>query len=172
MSVRHPVTQLVANDARRFLVLLRGRHFDVVSTATGKVLATTAPAAEVARPADCLRIAEGHAERITAATFSRDGGLLATTADDKSIRVWDTQHWTCNWQHRSGKRPTALSFTPDAKQLVIADKFGDVFALALDAPAPAPAADEDSKSVLGHLSLITDMVRWAKYRRVVANLGL
>lgn len=170
--MRHPVAQLVLSEARQLLVLLRGPHFDVVHAATGTLMATTAPASDAPRPDGCLRITDGHADRIVAAAFSRDGALLATTADDKWIRVWDTNEWTCSWRRRSGKRPTALAFTPDAAQIVIADKFGDVTAVPLIAatsqqPQAQPSkkqADDDEeedgiKPILGHLSLITDMVR-------------
>lgn len=129
--MRHPITTLVTQEARHILVLLQGAHFEVVHTQTGALLASTVAAGT--KPSGCRRIAERHEgeETITAASLSGDGALLATTADDKLVKVWDTNAWTCQWTRRTGKRPTAVTFTNDAASVVLADKFGDVFQSAL-----------------------------------------
>lgn len=60
-------------------------------------------------------------------TFSKDGSLLATTGDDKELKVWDTEAWTENSTRPVLKRINALHFTNDGTQVVEADKFGDVY---------------------------------------------
>jgi tRNA (guanine-N(7)-)-methyltransferase subunit TRM82 len=59
--------------------------------------------------------------------FSQDGNLLATTGDDKELKVWDTESWSQKSARTVLKRINALQFTKDGTQIVEADKFGDVY---------------------------------------------
>lgn len=59
--------------------------------------------------------------------FSQDGNLLATTGDDKELKVWDTESWSQKSARTVLKRINALQFTQDGTQIVEADKFGDVY---------------------------------------------
>jgi WD40 repeat protein len=43
----------------------------------------------------CRSVLEGHTGRVTAVVFSRDGQLVASASDDKTVRVWETATGTC-----------------------------------------------------------------------------
>lgn len=80
--------------------------------------------------------------------FSHDGSLMATTGDDKLIHVYDTSDWSLKFsryarQKARGevaseyinhwlvrpvvKRANAIQFSKNGSQIVVADKFGDVY---------------------------------------------
>lgn len=66
-------------------------------------------------------------ERFRSLSFNNDGSLLATTGEDKELRIWDTESWSEISKRSVPKRVNALHFTRDGKTIVEADKFGDVY---------------------------------------------
>jgi WD40 repeat protein len=66
-------------------------------------------------------------EHFCTTSFSKNGKYLATTGDDKEIRVWDTTNWEQQSARPVLKRINAMQFTKDGSQIVEADKFGDVY---------------------------------------------
>ena len=69
----------------------------------------------------CLHTLKGHTDEVNNVTFSPDGKTLAS-ADDKSIKVWDTNTWECL---RTLKGHTgqvwSVAFAPDSKTLASAN---------------------------------------------------
>jgi WD40 repeat protein/serine/threonine protein kinase len=70
-----------------------------------------------------LKKLEGHVGRIHALAFSRDGGLLASAADDKTVRLWNTlQGRELQTLRGHADLVLALAFSPDGSLLASAGK--------------------------------------------------
>ena len=79
------------------------------------------------RPDGGSRRLEGHADRVRAVAFARDGGILASTGSDGTIRLWDVASWHEREVLR-GHADTvhALAFSPDGRMLASAGNDGDI----------------------------------------------
>ncbi|CAG8589675.1 13414_t:CDS:2, partial [Racocetra fulgida] len=51
-----------------------------------------------------------------------DGSLLASSGEDKLLKVWDIKEWKS-----VPKRVVSIAFNNDGSQILTADKFGDVY---------------------------------------------
>jgi len=82
---------------------------------------------------------------------SDDGKWFITAGDDKMVKLWSTDSWTCARTVSMPKKVSAAAFTHDSKHYFCADKFGEVHSCAVDDSA-------DPVLVLGHCStIITDL---------------
>ncbi|CAO3587620.1 unnamed protein product [Absidia cylindrospora] len=144
MVHRVPFTKLTHQPDKANLLLSNGSHFLVVNTSTGEVTKEY-PKDNSSKPTtqDLYRSAE----------FSKDGDRLATSGDDKEVRVYDTNNWELLSSRPAHKRVNALQFTKDASTVVVADKFGDVYC------HPANTVSEEKfEPIVGHVSMITDVI--------------
>jgi len=74
---------------------------------------------------------KGHGFTVTACAISPDAKYIASTADDRTLRIWDSQDGKLLVQ-RSFKQPLySVGFHPWEPQLVCGDYHGDVFRLNL-----------------------------------------
>lgn len=81
---------------------------------------------------DDLLTLEGHAEEVTALSFSKDGKYLATASVDQTVRVWDVLKGDCistfsgslSPDFAQHPMPAAVTFTPNNDQVVVASKWG------------------------------------------------
>ncbi|KAI8065924.1 WD40-repeat-containing domain protein [Gongronella butleri] len=138
MAHRLPFFRAVHHPTQATLVLSNGNSFLVVDTSSGKV--TPSPVAQ-AKQDQCKTL-----------VFSPNGAQLATSGDDKVLRVYDTASWTEAFTRPVNKRLNAMRFTKDGKQIVTVDKFGDAFC------HPCEAADKDDlEPIVGHVSMVTDL---------------
>ncbi|THH06557.1 hypothetical protein EW146_g9578 [Bondarzewia mesenterica] len=97
---------------------------------------------------------------------------LATTGDDKKLKVWDIDGLKLLSERELPKKPTQVRFVNKGQTILVSDKFGDVFSYPLtpDPASAAAAAPEDEAKrdalashenpsgghlVLGHTSLLT-----------------
>ncbi|ORY99261.1 WD40-repeat-containing domain protein [Syncephalastrum racemosum] len=146
MSVRLPFTNLTPSPSKPELVLSNGTEFLVLNTSTGEIVRSY--------PKEADRN-QKYADLHRSAAYSKDGSQLATTGDDKQIRVYDTNTWELKYTRPTAKRVNALQFTKDLSKIIVADKFGDVYAH----PAEAAASAEDKLApIAGHVSMVTDML--------------
>ncbi len=60
----------------------------------------------------------GHGDRIAVAAFSRDGRVLATSAADGTLIVWDVATGKALWQGKQNISATAMVFVPDPHTLM------------------------------------------------------
>lgn len=78
--------------------------------------------------------------------------IAITTLDDKFLFLYQHQGGSLNLlqSYQLARATSALRFTPDSKQLLIADKTGDCYSYDCDAGT--------CKWVLGHLSIVLDIL--------------
>ncbi|KAI7891892.1 WD40-repeat-containing domain protein [Mucor mucedo] len=146
MTTRLPFTKIIHNPTKPELVLANGHHFLVLNTSTGELIKTYPQDAKVDPVTDYYRCM----------SFNKDGTLLATSGENKQICVWDTQDWTVKNTKPAHKRINAVQFTSDSSEIVAADKFGDVYNHSLK--DDTPVSEDKQLPILGHVSMVTDMV--------------
>jgi len=74
---------------------------------------------------------EGHDEKVTALSFSKDGKYLATASVDETVRVWDASKGDCISTFSGSPSPdlaqhpvpAAVTFTPNNDQVVLASQW-------------------------------------------------
>jgi WD40 repeat protein len=74
-----------------------------------------------------LPVLSGHEKEVQALDFSPDGRLLATSAADSTIRIWELpsgRERYCLWN--PGADSSAIAFSPDGKTLASASRGGEV----------------------------------------------
>ncbi|KAJ3074378.1 WD repeat-containing protein 4 [Podochytrium sp. JEL0797] len=133
-----------------------GSEFLAMDNKTNTILA--APAAHpststTAKPLAPTSMPEGLIRTIA---FHKSGQWMAVASDSRNVEVWNLKTWELVAKKMLLKRPNALAFADDgdAEQvgdLVVADKFGDVYRI------PVTGSDK-IKLLLGHCSLVTDMI--------------
>lgn len=88
--------------------------------------------------------------------------IAVTTIGDKFLFLYQLDNGTlCLLKsHQLGRATSALRFTSDSKHLLIADKTGDCFLIDCQSDS-----NDDGKWILGHLSIVLDilMTRDSKY---------
>ncbi|KAI8145258.1 WD40-repeat-containing domain protein [Fennellomyces sp. T-0311] len=145
MTSRIPFTTIVHSPSKAEIALANGKQFVVLNTSTGETVKAIA--------GDDRK--QDYSELYRVMAFNGDGSLFAGTGDDKKINVYDTSNWALKFSREANKRVNALQFNNAATEIVVADKFGDVYAH----PAVAGEGKEDEKlaPIVGHVSMTTDM---------------
>lgn len=87
--------------------------------------------------------------------------LIGTTDSDKATVIFRIDFTQANClelikRQTFPKRPCSVLTTPDDKNVVVADKFGDVYEI--DATDPAVVAEKDLVPILGHVSMLSEVV--------------
>ncbi|KAL1723076.1 FAD dependent oxidoreductase-domain-containing protein [Schizophyllum commune] len=96
---------------------------------------------------------------------------LATSSDDKRLRIWEVDSLKLLSERELPKKATSVLFTQDGQNILVSDKFGDVFAYPLHPPVEEQKQEQEKKRekdglashenpsngdlVLGHVSLLT-----------------
>jgi WD40 repeat protein len=66
-----------------------------------------------------IRTLTGHTEAIVATAFSPDGNTIASTSDDKTIRLWNVSNGSIvHILNGSEEHVQAVAFSPDGKRLL------------------------------------------------------
>ncbi|KAG2183167.1 hypothetical protein INT43_006162 [Umbelopsis isabellina] len=146
--------KVLHNPVKEQLVLSYGKGLHVINSSTGEIVNHVEPI-ESSNKGPSF-------ERFRSLSFNNDGSLLATTGEDKELRIWNTESWSEISKRSVPKRVNALHFTRDGKTIVEADKFGDVYCFPTELPADDVPANGDEqqkhKPIVGHVSMVTDMV--------------
>ncbi|CAM0138871.1 hypothetical protein VKS41_006329 [Umbelopsis sp. WA50703] len=155
--------KVLHHPVKEQLVLSYGKGFHVLNTSTGEIVKHVEPI-ESSNKGPSF-------ERFRSLSYNNDGSLLATTGEDKELRIWDTESWSEISNRSVPKRVNALHFTRDGKTIVEADKFGDVYCFPTEIPADDLSNKKDEqqkhKPIVGHVSMVTDMVLSADEKYVI-----
>ncbi|XP_065861126.1 uncharacterized protein [Euphorbia lathyris] len=73
-----------------------------------------------------------HKDSIRAIRYSKSGKLLVSAGDDKLVKIWSTDSWSCTSSVCSEKRVSAVAISNDELYVCFADKFGVVWVVDLD----------------------------------------
>ncbi|KAJ8487386.1 hypothetical protein ONZ45_g14363 [Pleurotus djamor] len=101
---------------------------------------------------------------IRCAALSSSGKYLATAGDDKLLKVWELEGLKLLNHRELPKRPTNMLFT-ESDDILVSDKFGDIFRYTLHPRTDLPKVSKDALSshenpsggdlILGHTSFLT-----------------
>ncbi|CAG8509546.1 19171_t:CDS:10 [Dentiscutata erythropus] len=164
MACRLPFGKLLHHLTRNLLILVYGSHFQALDTSTGAIIASTRtlysdntdtiPQIKYITPTT-----DGQEASIRAIAFHNkvdgDGSLLASSGEDKLLKVWDIKEWRLLSSRPVPKRVVSIALSEDGSQIVTADKFGDVYSYPTN---PPEHIENTSTLLLGHVSMVTDMV--------------
>jgi WD40 repeat protein len=65
-----------------------------------------------------IQTLQSHSQAIVALAFSHNGKILASTSDDKTIKLWNTSDWSLRKTFTVPEHTQAVDFSPDDKMLV------------------------------------------------------
>ncbi|KAL1919406.1 uncharacterized protein VTP21DRAFT_2099 [Calcarisporiella thermophila] len=148
----HPFTRFLHHPTEDKLVLVYGNQFQILDTSNGRLIATTHALREGATAKPTLIEGDSHNEEIRALAFNTQGNLLATSGEDKILKLWDVRELKCKNSRTVAKRPMAVCFDNSDTFVVVADKFGDVYNHKLE------ATEGEGELLLGHVSMIINMI--------------
>ncbi|KAG5567564.1 hypothetical protein RHGRI_002938 [Rhododendron griersonianum] len=100
-----------------------------------------------------------HRDSIRAVRYGAKGKLLVTAGDDKLVKIWHTDAWSCICTVLSEKRVSAVAISNDGLFTCFADKFGVVWAVDLDGfHDNQSSASKKAVPILAHYcSIITSL---------------
>ena len=84
--------------------------------------------------------------------LSSCGQYLASSGDDKILKVWRVDERQCLWSVSLPKKVSSLAFSPDSRYVFAGDKFGDVWCVSVSSPKKKEdgSSDVEATRVLGH----------------------
>ncbi|KAH9451564.1 hypothetical protein Pst134EA_025511 [Puccinia striiformis f. sp. tritici] len=141
-----PVQQLVLSPDKTLLVLASSSHLQVIDRLSATRLASTSDLQphQPGSHSGFIRLLLIH------------NSVLVSTGEDKALKTWSLPGLKLINSRQLIKRATSIAVSPDGKNIVIADKFGDVYDLPFDAPSqtifqadPDQEAEERKPSVTG-----------------------
>ncbi|WFC99712.1 tRNA (guanine-N(7)-)-methyltransferase non-catalytic subunit trm82 [Malassezia yamatoensis] len=165
---RLPIHAVDASN--KFIVVLTGANINLYERSTGKLKASLDARIDPGTPGDASTVAF---PRYCALSPSEN--YVAVASDDKTLRVWATENLSMDKEvlrERLAKRAGTLQWThslqngQQVEEVVLADKFGDIWSFPVDKsvePNALPeSAEEDPaessiKPRLGHVSMITSL---------------
>ncbi|KAF8637615.1 hypothetical protein AX17_002684 [Amanita inopinata Kibby_2008] len=144
----------------KLTIAISGPHIQVLDTAKGDILHSTAHSTQ-----DQARSTLSQSGPVRCATVDGEWAYLATSGDDKVLKVWTIDGLKLVNQRELPKKPTTIIFTKDAQTILVSDKFGDVFSYPIDYTPLTEKQKRDAlsshenpsggKLILGHTSVLT-----------------
>ncbi|EHS64596.1 uncharacterized protein PGTG_22384 [Puccinia graminis f. sp. tritici CRL 75-36-700-3] len=126
MAPRLPVQQLVVSPDKNFLVLAINSHLQLFDRAAGTRLCSTEDAGlnpPGSNHSGLIRLLLIHQEL----DAPEKAPLLISTGEDKLLKTWQLPDLKLLHSRQLIKRATSIAVSPNGKNIVIADKFGDVY---------------------------------------------
>ncbi|KAK9474276.1 Quino protein amine dehydrogenase [Dipodascopsis tothii] len=161
--MKQPIQKIVYDETSGALFVAAGERLQRVNAASGAVEAEWAPAkpagsATDPEPKRTKTKPEDPSNKLVDAirtlAVSADGQtVVASTDETKSVLVLGPD-LVLRSAREFPKRPSAVTTTPDGQTIVLGDKFGDVYAV----PTAGDADASKLEPVLGHVSMLTNVV--------------
>lgn len=133
--------------------VISGPHIQIIDTLSGNVLYTTSGREDVSKSGP-----------IRCAAVDRSWRYVATSGEDKLLKIWEIEGLELLNERELPKRPTAIQFTADSQKILVSDKFGDVFSYPFHFTPLTAKQKRDALSshenpsggqlILGHTSLL------------------
>lgn len=73
-----------------------------------------------------LRTLEGHTGHVSSLTYSPDGKLLASSAGDRTIKLWDASSGQLQQTLKYSDQLTSVAFSPNGKLLASGSQSGEI----------------------------------------------
>ncbi|KAJ3217656.1 WD repeat-containing protein 4 [Dinochytrium kinnereticum] len=148
-----PFRRAFCHPHRPLIVLFYGNRFLAIRSSDASVVAGPDDNPLTSKPeAHVIKAEDFPGADIKAASFH--GDLMVVCSEDKLLSVWNVAEWKLVFKTETPKRVNVVQFSPCGKHVVVGDKFGDVYSFSLE----NTAAVSPPTLLLGHVSLITDMI--------------
>jgi tRNA (guanine-N(7)-)-methyltransferase subunit TRM82 len=105
--------------------------------------------------AKCDRVKEGAAATevyIVTADISSCEKYVVLCTSDKHLSLWKTDNLSCISNRITARVASKVRFVPSGRAIILADKSGDAYSFSAEKP------HEDGKLLLGHLSMLLDVL--------------
>uniref|UniRef100_A0A6V7QY52 tRNA (guanine-N(7)-)-methyltransferase non-catalytic subunit n=1 Tax=Ananas comosus var. bracteatus TaxID=296719 RepID=A0A6V7QY52_ANACO len=111
-----------------------------------------------------------HSDTIRDITFCPNGSLFASAGDDKLVKIWRTDTWSCVRTVFTEKRVSAVAISCDGLYVTFADKFGLVWLVSLGEDVEGHAlVDNKPVPILGHYCSIITSMKFSPDGRFIAT---
>jgi WD40 repeat protein len=71
-----------------------------------------------------VEVLTGHTGSVITMAFNQDGSLLASAGEDQTIRIWETQKYTCSMVlHEHTNWVSGIAFKSDASNLLVSGSY-------------------------------------------------
>ncbi|KAI8839885.1 WD40-repeat-containing domain protein [Chytridium lagenaria] len=139
-----PFRRVFCHPKKPLAVFCYGSRFLAINASRGIVAKADDNAVTTDSHAHQIKAEELPKGEIKAVAFYED--LVAFASEDKILSVWNSETWNFVAKTDTPKRVAVIQFSPNGKNIVIADKFGDENTFA------------PPSLIIGHVSVITDMI--------------
>ncbi|CAA7394809.1 unnamed protein product [Spirodela intermedia] len=110
-----------------------------------------------------------HSGDVKAVAFGAEGNLFASAGNDKLVKVWATDSWSCIRSVCSEKRLSAVAISHDGHFVLFADKFGVIWIFSLDVGDDNASAEEKAVPLLGHYCSIITSLKFSPDGQFIAS---
>ncbi|PFH51854.1 hypothetical protein AMATHDRAFT_2753 [Amanita thiersii Skay4041] len=145
---------------KNYAIAFSGPHILVLDSLNGTILSSTSSLSDASLLSAVLKSGPVRCAAVDP-TFT----YLATSGDDKLLKLWEVNGLKLLNQRQLPKKSTAIEFTKDTQTVLVSDKFGDVFSYPIHYSPSAEKQRHDAVSshenpsggnlILGHVSILT-----------------
>ncbi|KAG5513523.1 hypothetical protein PMAC_000955 [Pneumocystis sp. 'macacae'] len=156
--MKHPIQVLLAHHQKNNIYLGAGKNIYVINSKTGEKIANwSLPESSIIQQKDSMN----DAPVIQCIGISSTYDLLFVSSNDKLLRIFDiSEGLSLQNEKQCRKRPCIITVIDSLSKVFVSDKFGDVYSFSLNQESQTDINTSllPPNLVLGHISMITDMV--------------
>ncbi|KTW27868.1 uncharacterized protein T551_02835 [Pneumocystis jirovecii RU7] len=156
--MKHPIQVLLAHHQKDNIYLGIGQDIYVINSKTGEKIASwSLPKPIIIQQKETVN----NISVVQCFSISTTYNLLFVSSNDKLLRIFDiSEGLNLQDEKQCRKRPCTIVPIDSLSKVFVSDKFGDVYSFSLnqDSQIDIDTSPIPSNLVLGHISMITDMV--------------